>query len=120
MSIYQELILDHYHSPHNSGVLQNYDADVSVANSSCGDKLRITLKVRQEKITDIAFTGEGCAISIAAASMLTDEVKGKDLEAVTGMTKDDVLKLLNIQLTPTRLRCALLPLEGISKAILSL
>lgn len=120
MTIYQEIILDHYHHPHNYGDLESPDADVSVSNSSCGDKIRLTLKIDSKRIVDIAFSAAGCAISMASASLLTDYVKGKTLSQVQGIQKDTLLDLIGIELSPSRIRCALLPFEALSKAVHSL
>lgn len=120
MTIYQEIILDHYHHPHNYGELDKPDADISVSNSSCGDKIHLTLKVEEFEIAEIAFSGVGCAISTASSSMLTDHVKGMSLEKVRAIDKDILLKLIGIELSPSRIRCALLPLEALSKAVQSL
>lgn len=119
MTIYQEIILDHYHHPHNYGELDNPDADVSVSNSSCGDKIRLTLEIKKNQITDIAYSASGCAISMASASILSDYVKGKSCKEVDNISKDTLLSLIGIELSPSRLRCALLPLEALSKAVQS-
>ena len=120
MTIYQEIILDHYHNPHNYGELDAPQADVSVSNSSCGDKIRLTLKVEKDVIADIAFSATGCAISMASASLLTDHVKSKSVTDAMKIQKEELLELIGIQLSPSRLRCALLPLEALSKALHSL
>lgn len=119
MTIYQEIILDHYHHPHNYGELDNPDADVSVSNSSCGDKIRLTLEIKKNHITNIAYSASGCAISMASASILSDYVKGKSCKEVDNISKDTLLSLIGIELSPSRLRCALLPLEALSKAVQS-
>ena len=120
MTIYQEIILDHYHNPHNYGDLDDPQADVSVSNSSCGDKIRLTLKVEKDVITDVAFSAVGCAISMASASLLTDHVNHTSVTEVKKIKKEELLALIGIELSPSRLRCALLPLEALSKAVQSL
>jgi nitrogen fixation protein NifU and related proteins len=117
MSIYQEIIMNHYHHPHNYGALPQPDADVNIVNTSCGDSIRVTVTSDGTTIRDVAFEGHGCAISTAAASLLTDHIKGMSFDAVRKLTTHDVLTLLGISLTPGRLKCALLPLEGIHRAI---
>lgn len=117
MSIYQEIILNHYQHPHNHGVVPDADSDVSVVNSACGDSIRVTLATDGETIINIAFEGHGCAISTASASMLTDHVKNMSLVEARKLTIHDVLKLLGIELTAGRVKCALLPLEGIHTAL---
>jgi nitrogen fixation NifU-like protein len=117
MSIYQEIILAHYHHPHNKGVIPDSDLDAHVVNSVCGDSIRITARLKGNNVIDIAFDGEGCAISTASASMLTEHVKNMSKSQVMKLSKDDVLSLLGIELTPGRLKCALLPLEAIHNAL---
>ena len=116
-SIYQEIILHLYHHPHNHGHLEKPDADVHVVNSACGDKFRITVRMKKDTVHDVKFEGDGCAISVASASLITDAIKGLSKSDILKLTKDDVLKLLEVELTPTRLKCALLPLEGIHRAL---
>lgn len=117
MDIYHEEILEHYRHPHHHGKL----ADASVVrrerNSSCGDELTFYLKFENDKVADIAFEGQGCAISLAAASMLSDELVGLSKDEIAKMQKEDVLELLGVpSLTPTRLKCALLPLQAVTNA----
>ena len=121
MDIYRETILDHYKSPRNFGRLKKPDASGEEHNLSCGDKIGIDIIFSGDKrrISNIKFWGEGCAISIASASLLTETVKGKGKNAVSRLNKDDVIELLGTNLTPTRLKCALLPLEVIQKTVLS-
>lgn len=115
--LYREIILDHYKNPKNYGKLNKSSSSFKKNNPLCGDEIGIDLKISSKKIQDIKFYGEGCAISIASASLLTEFVKGKNIDKIKRMGKDDVLKLLNVQLTPTRLKCAILPLEVLQKAI---
>ena len=120
--IYREIILDHFKNPRNFGKIKNPSASFSLYNSACGDKITMELKIKDKElgvkiIEDIKFTGEGCAISIASASMLTEKVSGKDIKEVQKLKTEDVLKMLGITLTPTRLKCALLPLETLQKTL---
>jgi nitrogen fixation protein NifU and related proteins len=117
MSIYQEIILDHYQFPHNHGVLPDPDAQCSLANPTCGDSLRMTINLHDTRISDCKFDGQACAISTASASLLTDFVQQKTIDEVMELTAQDILTLLNIELSPIRLKCALLPLEGIQTAL---
>ncbi len=109
--LYRELILDHYQHPHNHGTIENADISFEDSNPLCGDKIRIDMKVRDGIVEDIKFTGKGCAISQASASMLTDEIKGKPLEEIRSLDKQAVFDLIGIPLSPTRVKCALLPLK---------
>lgn len=123
--IYRENILDNYKNPRNFGRLKNPTASFSLYNSACGDKITIDLKIQpkadqpldEKIIEDIRFTGEGCAISMASASMLTEKVMGKNIHKIKKLNTQDILDMLGVTLTPTRLKCALLPLEVLQKAI---
>ncbi|HEX9664430.1 MAG TPA: SUF system NifU family Fe-S cluster assembly protein [Patescibacteria group bacterium] len=117
MNIYQEEILDHFQNPQNFGYLSDFDFEASLENPLCGDKIKIQVKLDKDIIRDIKFSGQGCAISLATASMLTEEIKNKSISQVNHLTKDNITKLLNIELGPTRLKCALLSLETIKKAL---
>lgn len=119
-SLYRDLILDHYRNPQNFGTLSEADASHEENNPFCGDHIGMALKTSDQRprtITDIRFHGEGCAISMACASMLTEKVLGKNLEEVRELKKEDILDMLGTELTPTRLKCALLPLEVLQKAL---
>lgn len=120
MDIYREAILDHYKHPRNFGHLKNPDVKVEEGNVTCGDRIIMEIAVKDGKISDIAFSGEGCAISQASASMLTEHVKGMKLKDVLGLHTQNVLDMLGATLTPSRIRCATLSLEVLHKAILSL
>lgn len=116
-SIYQEIILDHYKNPRNFGRLKNYNKKTLISNPFCGDKIEMTISFTGNKVKDIKFKGVGCAISQASASMLTDYAKNKKKNQLMKLDKKIVLKMLKIQLSPLRLKCALLPLEGLKKLI---
>jgi nitrogen fixation NifU-like protein len=110
--LYRENILDHYQNPRNYGTLDHPDITYQDDNPLCGDVIRIDLKLDQDdRITEVAFSGEGCAISQASASMLTEEILGKTLDEVRQLSKDDILEMLGIQLGPVRIKCALLSLK---------
>ena len=106
-----ENILDHYENPRNRGTLEHPDISHEEDNPVCGDHIRIDLKVDDGVVTDIRFSGKGCSISQAAASMLTEEVKGKPLDEVKLFDKQTVLDLLGIPIGPVRMKCALLSLK---------
>lgn len=111
--LYREQILDHYQHPHNHGTLADATNSYEDSNPLCGDRIRVELKIENGVIADVRFTGKGCAISQASASMLTDEIKGKSLEELGSINKQTVLDMLGIPLSPSRLKCALLPLKVI-------
>ncbi len=117
MSIYQDLILDHYRNPRNFGCLDHATNGSEAKNLSCGDRLEMTVLIKNEKVDDIRFQGEGCAISQAAASMLTEYAKGKSAKSLLALEPKDVLELLAIELSPVRMKCALLSLEMLKKAL---
>lgn len=109
--LYREIILDHYQHPHNQGELDNPDITFEDSNPLCGDKIRVDLKVKDNIVQDVKFSGKGCAISQASASMLTDELIGKSLDEIKKIDKDFVFNMLGIPLSPTRVKCALLSLK---------
>jgi len=115
--LYRQNILDHYQNPRNWGTLDNPDVSAEDSNPLCGDRIRMDLKVKDGRVEDVRFSGEGCSISRAAASMLSDEVMGKTLEEVKAMNRDDVLELLGIELGPVRLKCALLALKTLKVGV---
>ena len=115
--LYRDYILEHYRRPHNFGILEDPDARFEGANPLCGDRITMMLGIRDGVVSEIAFTGRGCAISQASASLLTDEIKGKPVEDVAKMMPDDVLELLGIEISPARLKCALLSLDTVSHAL---
>lgn len=114
-SIYQELILDHYKHPRNFGKLSGATAKF-VENPSCGDEVTMYVVVKEGIIKGVSFEGTGCVVSIASASLLTDHIKGKKLADLKKLGRSTILKLLGIELGPTRLKCALLPLEALQQA----
>jgi nitrogen fixation NifU-like protein len=112
--MYRDLILEHHRYPHNYGTLDPHDVSQEEHNPLCGDRIRLDLRIADGKITAVAFSGKGCAVSQAAASMLTDELIGMDLDAARAYSKDDVLELIGLPLdkNPVRLKCALLSLKA--------
>ncbi len=113
---YEEVILDHWRHPRNKGRLPKPDASAVEANPLCGDVVRIELAVRDGRISDVRFEGEGCAISLASASVLTELVKGKPVAEAAGMADEELLSALG-GVVRTRLTCALLPLRALRKAL---
>jgi nitrogen fixation NifU-like protein len=111
VDLYREAILDHFNQPRNWGVISPADIDHEESNPLCGDHLRLTMRVKDGKIVELGWSGEGCAISQAAASMLGETLVGKTLEEARAVGKEEVLDLLGISLTPVRLKCALLSLK---------
>ena len=92
--LYRDYILEHYRRPHNFGVIEDADASYEGANPLCGDRITLMLGVKDGVVDRVAFTGRGCAISQASASLLTDEIKGKTVDEVAAIRADDLLDLL--------------------------
>jgi len=110
---YREEILEHYTHPHHYGTLEHADISHEESNPLCGDRIRFDIQLDDDSQTvkDVRFSGVGCAISKASASMLSDLLIGQTLEEIKALTNDDVLEELGIDLGPVRLKCALLPLK---------
>ncbi|MDQ4075882.1 MAG: SUF system NifU family Fe-S cluster assembly protein [Chloroflexota bacterium] len=109
----REVIIDYYRNPRNKGRLEDATVSHEEKNPTCGDVVRMDLLVEDDRIKDVRFEGYGCSISQASASMLTELVKGKGLEEVRDITKEDVMEMLGIQLGPARIKCALLGLKAL-------
>jgi len=107
-SIYREIILDHSKNPRNFGELDPADLTAEDTNPLCGDQIRMDLRVEDGVVSDVRFSGRGCAVSLASASILTELVMGKPLADVRALTKDDVLEEIGIPVSPARMKCALL------------
>ena len=107
---YREYILDHYKNPRNFGRLEHPDISHEEDNPLCGDVIGMDFRVKDGVIEDIRFHGRGCAISQASASLLTERLKGMSLEAARKISTDDVLGELGIEISPARIKCALLSL----------
>lgn len=118
--IYREIILDYYRNPRNYGKIDDPDVKSSDSNPLCGDQLEIYLTIKDNKISDVKFSGKGCAISQASASMLTEMIMGKDFEEVKKISKDDILENLGLpDLGHARLKCALLSLKVLKYGVYS-
>jgi nitrogen fixation NifU-like protein len=109
--LYREVILDHYQNPRNYGTLEPADISYEEDNPVCGDHIRLDLRLQDGRVSEVRFSGHGCAISQASASMLTEAIQGKTLDELKTFSKDDLLDLLGIPLGPVRIKCALLSLK---------
>ena len=115
--LYRDYILEHYRRPHNFGPLEDASVTREGANPLCGDRITLQLGVVDGVVQTVGFTGRGCAISQASDSLLTDEIKGKPLADVQSFGADDLLELLGIQISPARLKCAMLSHDTLRGAL---
>ena len=118
--LYRDYILEHYRRPHNFGVIEDPSASIEGSNPLCGDRITLQIGVHDGVVERIGFTGRGCAISQASASLLTDEIKGKPLTEAAAFRADDLLELLGIEISPARLKCAMLSHETLQQALAEL
>jgi nitrogen fixation NifU-like protein len=115
--LYRDYILEHYRRPHNFGTLDAPSASIEGSNPLCGDRITLQVHVADGVVDQVAFTGRGCAISQASASLLTDEIKGKPVADVAAFGADDLLDLLGIEISPARLKCAMLCHDTLKQAL---
>ncbi len=116
--LYREELMDHYQNPRNFGNLERAQVQYHDYNPVCGDEVTIQLKIEKGRIERAMFNGKGCAISQAAASMLTEGLQGKNLAEAKAIKNDDVLKMLKINPGPVRIKCSLLALKALQKGLL--
>ena len=109
--LYRENILEHYQHPRCRGTIENPDRTFEDANPLCGDRLRMDFRIRDERIDEVRFSGHGCSISQAAASMLCEHIEGLSLEEARRIGRDEMLEMIGIPLGPVRLKCGLLALK---------
>lgn len=116
--IYRQHILDHYREPHNAGNLSEYTHEAVSHNPLCGDVIHLFLNIKNGVVEDVAWQGQGCAISQASASLLTDIMRGKSVEQLRAMREADIEQLLGAPVIATRKKCACLILNTLDKALI--
>ncbi len=117
--LYREYILEHYKRPHHHGSLERHDMEAHDLNPLCGDEITFQLALGEDgKVSDVAFDGHGCAISQASASMLSDELIGKSTDELMALDRETILDLLGIDISATRMKCAMLSLKVVKAAAL--
>ena len=118
--LYRENILDHYGNPRNEGVLEDADISHERQNPVCGDVVRLDIKLEDGRVKEARFRGQGCVISMASASMFTEEIKGKTISELREMDEQDVFDMLGIELGPSRFHCGVLPLRVLEEGLAAL
>ena len=119
--LYREIIIDRYKNPLFRGNLDPHDISFEDDNPLCGDFLRIELRISDDDIVEEAvFDGHGCAISMASADLLLEDIQGRSLDEVKALKKEDLLELIGIELGPVRLKCALLSLKVLKAGVYGL
>ncbi len=117
-SVYSEIILDYYRHPRNKGTLDHPQISAKDSNPLCGDIIEMQLELdKNNSVKEVRFNGQGCAISQASASMLTELVKGRTLDDARKISKDEILSLIGGQLSAVRLKCALLSLKVLKTGV---
>lgn len=120
LEMYKENIIDHYKHPRNLGELDSYSFKQKELNPLCGDEITLYLKIENERVTAVSFIGQGCAISQASISLLTDFLKEKTLDEIKKISKETIIELLQIPISHTRMKCALLSLKALSEGLMKM
>ncbi len=116
-ALYREQLLEIYKNPSNRGNLLKSSVRVVEKNTFCGDIITLELEIENGVIKDVAFDGDACMVAIASASLLTDEIKGRTVEEAGKITKKDILGLIGVELTTSRVKCAMLILDALNSAL---
>jgi nitrogen fixation protein NifU and related proteins len=117
MDLYSQIFLDHAQNPRNTKPLKKFSFETKETNASCGDKTTVRIFLENKKIAKISHQTDGCMVAIFSASMLSEKLIGKTTNEVSALTPDDLLRILGVELTLSRIKCALLPLLAIQKAL---
>lgn len=133
-TLYRQVIMDHYKKPRNKGMLEDGSMTIDMNNPTCGDRIRLTMKIEDGKVSDVKFDGDGCSISMSSASMMTQAIKGKDVDTALAMSQtfslmiqgkeyDDEIDLGDIEALqgvskfPARIKCATLAWKAMEKGL---
>ncbi|MGG4264605.1 Fe-S cluster assembly sulfur transfer protein SufU [Peribacillus simplex] len=133
-TLYRQVIMDHYKKPRNKGILEDGSMTIDMNNPTCGDRIRLTMKIEDDKVSDVKFDGDGCSISMSSASMMTQAIKGKDVKTALAMSEtfslmiqgkeyDDKMDLGDIEALqgvskfPARIKCATLAWKAMEKGL---
>jgi nitrogen fixation protein NifU and related proteins len=120
LEMYKENIIDHYKHPRNCHELQDFTFQQKELNPLCGDEITLFLKITDNKVQAVSFIGQGCAISQASISLLTDYLKGKTFDEIKKISKETMFELLGIPISHTRMKCALLSLKALSEGLIKM
>jgi nitrogen fixation NifU-like protein len=115
--LYREHILDYYRHPRSQGTLEDADISCELDNPVCGDVVRLDVRLSDGRVSEARFSGRGCVISMASASMLTEEIVGKTVEELKALADEDVFRMLGVALGPVRAKCGLLPLRALREGL---
>jgi len=115
--LYREQILEHYGNPRNQGVLEDPDISVERDNPVCGDVVRLDVILEDGRVRKARFSGQGCVISIASASMFTEKIEGKTVAELKAMDDEDIFQMLGVDLGPSRVNCGVLPLRALQEGL---
>jgi nitrogen fixation NifU-like protein len=119
MSVYRERIIDHYRHPRNQGALDNADISAELDSPTCGDVVRIDVRLEEGRVAEACFSGQGCVLAIAGASMLTEEIAGKTLVELEALSDADVREMMGLELGAVREKCALLAYHTLQAGLAS-
>lgn len=120
MDIYREKILDHYNNPKTKKRIKDFDCSKREDNPLCGDDIEVFIKLKGNIVSSASFIGDGCAVSIASISMLTEKIKGMRVDDILSLSKEEISQMLNVSLSPSRVKCALLGLKAVKKCLLQI
>lgn len=117
MDIYREEFMEIYKNPMNEGKLENPTIVEHGVNEACGDEMDLYLEIKGDTVVAASFKAQSCSVGIVSSAILTDEIKGKKISEIKKLTKEDLLKLIGVNLTTSRVKCATLPLETLQKSL---